>query len=173
MSGIKKLLEEKNIHLVFEVSLILKGAFALLEIIAGSIAYFISQQFLLSIVSSITADTLAEDPKDFIANYLLHSAQALSIGAQHFAAFYLLSHGVIKLFIIIGLLRKKLWYYPTAMVIFTLFIIYQLYRFSFTHSMWLLLITLLDILVIWLTWHEYKYLRNVSLKYTKKTVQFD
>ena len=80
-----------------------------------------------------------------------------------FAAVYLLGHGVIKLWLIIGLLREKLWYYPTALVVFGLFIVYQLYRYSFTHSIWLLLITIVDLVVIGLTWHEYRYLRRVLI----------
>jgi len=35
----------------------------------------------------------------------------------------------------------------------------QLYRYSYTHSIWLLLVTVLDLIVIGLTWHEYKYLK--------------
>ena len=45
------------------------------------------------------------------------------------------------------------------MAIFGLFIVYQLYRLSLTHSLWLLVITAVDVLVIGLTWHEYRYLR--------------
>jgi len=162
MSRLKKLFEEeKNIHLIFEVSLILKGIFAALELI-GIFAYFVSQQFLLSVVTLMTQDELAEEPRDFIANYLVHAAQTLSISTQHFTAFYLLSHGVIKLFVIIGLLRQKLWYYPAALMVFGLFIVYQLYRFGFSHSPWLLILTALDIIVMWLTWHEYKYLRRTN-----------
>ena len=138
----------------------LKALFAVLEIIGGILAYFLSQQFLVNLATIVTADELGEDPRDFFANYLLHSAQTISISSEHFAAFYLFSHGIIKLWVIVGLLRKKLWYYPVAMVIFGFFILYQVYRFSFTHSIWLLLITLLDIIVIWLTWHEYNYLRH-------------
>lgn len=160
MSGIKKFIEEKNIHFIFEVSLLLKAAFALFEIIGGVLVYFISQEFVIKLVFLLTQDELLEDPKDLIAQYLIHSAQAFSISTQHFAAFFLLSHGIIKLFLVIGLLREKRWYYPAAIIVFTLFVLYQLYRFNFTHSLWLLLITLLDILVIWLTWHEYMYLRK-------------
>ncbi len=159
MPGIKKLFEEKNIHLVFEVSLIFKGAIALFEILGGILVYFISQSFLLNVILALTQHELLQDPRDFFANYLLHSAQNFSVSSQHFAAFFLLSHGIIKMFLIIGLLRKKLWYYPTGIVVFGLFIIYQLYRFSFTHSLWLLVITLLDLVVIWLTWHEWRYLK--------------
>jgi uncharacterized membrane protein len=162
MSILKKLLDEKNIHLVFEISLIFKGVIALVEIIGGILVYFVSQTFLMNIVLNITQDELTEDPKDFIAHYLIQSAQNLSISSQHFAGFFLVSHGIIKMFLIIGLLRKKLWYYPTAIVVFGLFIVYQLYRFSFTHSLWLLLITLIDVVVIWLARHEWKYLRERS-----------
>lgn len=161
MSGIEKLLEEKNIHLAFEVSLILKGIIALFEIIGGILVYFISQDVLLHVVLAITQDELSEDPKDFIAHYLIQSARSLSVSSQHFAAFFLFSHGAVKMFLIVGLLQKKLWFYPAAIVVFGLFIIYQVYRFSFTHSLWLLVITLLDVIVIWLTRHEWKYLRNM------------
>ena len=122
---------------------------------------FVTKDFLLKTVSVLTQEELAEDPRDLIANYLLHSAQNLSIGTQLFVALYLLGHGSIKLWLIIGLLRQKLWYYPTAILVFGLFIVYQLYRFNFTHSVWLLLITLVDVIVIALTWHEYKYLRRL------------
>ena len=163
MSGISKYFDEKNIHLVFEVSLILKGILALFEIIGGILVYFVSQHFLLHVVLAITQDELAEDPKDFIAHYLIQSAQSFSVSSQHFAAFFLFSHGAIKMFLIVGLLQKKLWFYPAAIVVFGLFIVYQLYRFSYTHSAWLLVITLLDIVVIWLTRHEWKYLRSLPV----------
>ena len=155
-----RLWSEKNIHLVFEVSLWLKAVFALSEIVAGIAAYFVSQRLLLSLVLWVTHDEFAEDPRDLVANFLLHTVQNLSVGVQTFAAIYMLAHGVVKLWLIVGLLRRKLWYYPTAIVVFFLFIAYQLYRYTFTHSLWLLIITLLDVIVIRLTWHEYRYLRN-------------
>ncbi len=82
------------------------------------------------------------------------------LGTQRFLALYLLGHGVVKLWLIVGLLRERLWYYPVALVVFALFIVYQLYRFSFTHSVWLLLISVVDVVVIGLTWHEYRYLHR-------------
>ena len=111
-------------------------------------------------VFAITQNELSEDPRDFIAHYLIKSAQGFSINSQHFASFFLFTHGVVKIFLAIGLLREKYWYFPTAIVVFGLFIVYQLYRFTFTHSLWLLVLTAVDILVIWLTWHEYRYLRK-------------
>ena len=154
------LLTEKNIRLVFEASLIFKGLFALLEIIGGVAVYWVSQHALLDFVQAITQAALAKDPRDLVANYLLHLAQNLSLSTQRFTAFYLLSHGVIKLWLIIGLLRRKLWYYPLAIAVFGLFIVYQLYRYSFTNSVWLLVLSAVDAAVIALAWHEYRYLRS-------------
>ncbi len=161
MFGSRNPFDEEHIHLVFEISLFLKGVFAFFEIVGGIIAYVVTQRFLLNLLGAITQDELAKDPRDLVANYLLHAAQNFSVSTQHFTGIYLLSHGIIKLWLIVGLLRKKLWYYPTAMLVFGLFIVYQLYRFSFTHSVLLLLITALDVVVIVLTWHEYKYLRRI------------
>lgn len=158
-------------HLLFVTSLFLKGLFALAETISGIITYLISfldgpfnhfalQHFLFTALQAIIREELTEDPRDFIANYFLQLAQNLSLSALHFAGLYLLTHGIIKLWLVIGLLRKKLWYYPAAMTIFGFFILYQLYRYSFTHSLFLLLITGIDLIVIGLTWHEYQYLRE-------------
>jgi len=154
-----RLLEERSIRLAFRVSLVLKAVFAVTEILAGVGAYFVTQQFLFKVMERITRRELLEDPRDFIANHLSQSAQHFSVSARNFTA-YLLSHGAIKLWLISGLLRERLWYYPLAMAIFGLFIVYQLYRFDLTHSLWLILITAVDVVVIGLTWHEYRYLSS-------------
>ena len=161
--SLSKAFDEKNIHRVFEIGLVLKGVFALLEILAGIVAYFITQHFLLSLVLAVFHDELQGDPHDFVANFLIQSAQNFSVSAQLFTSIYLLGHGFIKAVLIAGLLRGRLGYYPASIVIFMLFVVYQLYRYSISHSVWLLLITLLDIVVIWLTWHEYRYMRQRHL----------
>ena len=160
----KKFFTEKNIHLIFEISLFIKGFDAILETIAGILAYFVTQEFLIDIVQTIAAGELAEDPRDAVVNAIIHLIHQYSTGTQYFVAFYLMIHGAVKLWLVIGLLRQKLWYYPTALVIFFLFIVYQLYQFTFNHSAWLLVLTVLDVIVIILTVHEYRYLRGVVTK---------
>jgi uncharacterized membrane protein len=152
--------DEKTFRRLFRVSLFLKTAFSLSEIVGGVLAYFISQQYLLHLVTTFTQEELTEDPRDFVAHFLIQSAQQMSVSARHFAAFYLLSHGIIKTFLIVGLLREKLWYYPLSMLVFGAFVAYQLFRFQVTHSLWLMAITILDIVVIAMTWHEYRFLRQ-------------
>lgn len=160
----KKFFTEKNIHLIFEISLFLKGFDAIVETVGGIFAYFVTQKFLFNVIQFVASGELTEDPRDAIVKTLMNSINQFSGGMQHFIAFYLIIHGAVKLWLVIGLLRRKLWYYPTALVVFFLFIVYQLYQFSFNHSVWLLVLTGLDIIVIILTVHEYRYLRRILAK---------
>jgi len=150
---------ERSLHVAFLVTLWAKAAFAAGEVIAGIATWFISKELILRWTVALTRGELLEDPRDLVANFLLHVAQHLSIGARTFAAIYLLAHGVVKLWLVIGLLRLRLWTYPTAIAVFLAFIAYQLYRYSFTGSLLLLLITALDVVVVALTWHEWRSLR--------------
>ncbi|TCG05975.1 hypothetical protein BZM27_29675 [Paraburkholderia steynii] len=156
----KMLRDTRFTHAAFRISLILKGAFATAEVAASIFAYIVEPRQVVELLKGITETELATDPQDFVANHLLHAAQHLSLGTQHFAAFYLLSHGIVKLWLIIGLWRRKSGYYPTAILIFSLFILYQIYRFILTHSPFLIAITILDGVVIWLTYIEYRQLRT-------------
>ncbi|MEP7162571.1 MAG: DUF2127 domain-containing protein, partial [Candidatus Moraniibacteriota bacterium] len=131
---LKKFFQEKNLHLFFEMSVILKGIHAVIEVVGGLALFVISQEFIVHTLYSITQEELNEDPRDFIATSLLSSASQFTVGGQHFAAFYLLSHGLLKGFLVANLLREKLWAYPAAIVVFGFFIVYQTYRYSITHS---------------------------------------
>lgn len=91
-----------------------------------------STQSIVSLVGRFTQDELVEDRGDVVANTLLHWAQTFSLQTQPFYAFYLLSHGVVKLGLVTGLLMRKLWAYPASLVVMTLFIAYQVYRYTYT-----------------------------------------
>ena len=164
MKWLSILRNETYIHRIFDVSLILKGILAFIEMIGGIIVLFINQQFIINTVLSITQDELSDDPNDLFSNYLVHSAQGFSASSQHFIAFYLLSHGIIKTFLVVNLFKEKIWAYPLAITVFALFGIYQIYEFTRTGSTWLLLLTVLDIFIIILTWHEYKYIERTGIK---------
>jgi uncharacterized membrane protein len=111
-------------------------------------------------VNTLTQEELIEDPGDFIAGHLSQMASQLSIASKEFYAFYLLSHGLIKLALVAGLLRGKLWSYPASLVALSLFMAYQVYRYSYTHSVGLLVLTILDAAVMVLIWHEWKVVRR-------------
>lgn len=152
-------MRERRIHELFEISVLLKGAHAVIECIGGLALALTANGAIATLVARLTQEELQEDRADYVANHLLAWAQAFSIETQHFYAFYLLSHGVVKLALVAGLLMRKLWAYPASLAILTLFIAYQLYRYSFTHSIGLIALTVFDLIVMALIWHEYRLLR--------------
>ncbi|TAL79264.1 MAG: DUF2127 domain-containing protein [Burkholderiaceae bacterium] len=156
-------MNERRIHQLFAASVLLKGAHALLECVSGIALALVNTAAIVTLVKMITQDELIEDPKDFIANLLLTFAHTFSISSQHFYALYLLSHGAVKVFLVICLLKNKLWAYPVSLGVLGLFILYQAYRFSYTHSIGLIVLTLFDLVVMVLIWHEYRHLRQSAI----------
>jgi uncharacterized membrane protein len=153
-------MNQRRIHQIFQISVLLKGAHALVECIGGLVLAFVSTSTITRLVNALTQEELIEDPNDFVAAQLLSLAQNFTVSTQRFYAFYLLSHGVIKVFLVIGLLRNKLWAYPVSLVVLGLFIVYQLYRFSYTHGFGLIVLTVFDVFVMGLIWHEYRLVRR-------------
>jgi|EP01133_Synstelium_polycarpum_P022832 uncharacterized membrane protein len=149
-------MNEKRIHRIFEISILLKGAHALIECIGGLILVFVNTASIRLMVNTFTQTRLLDDPDDYIATHLARLAGDFSVSSQHFYAFYLLSHGLIKALLVIALLRNKLWAYPLSLVVLGLFIAYQLYRYSYTHSPALIVLTVFDLFVMLLIWHEYR-----------------
>ena len=155
-----KPIDERRIHQIFEVSVWLKGVHALIECVGGILLYVVSTDAIASWVNAFTQEELIEDPNDFIAGHLSQMASHFSIASEHFYAFYLLSHGLIKLLLVVGLLRGKLWSYPASLAALGAFMVYQVYRYSYTHSFGLLVLTVFDAVVMVLIWHEWKIVRR-------------
>ena len=153
-------MNEGRIHQIFEISVLLKGAHASIECIGGFVLALVSTSAIKNLVNALTQEELIEEPNDFVAAHLLSLAESLTVSTQHFYAFYLLSHGAIKVLLVIGLLRNKLWAYPVSLIVLGLFIVYQLYRFSYTHGFGLIVLTIFDTIVMGLIWHEYRLVRR-------------
>jgi uncharacterized membrane protein len=148
------------LHEAFEIGIFLKGIDGFLEIISGGLLFLLTPTRVNQLVHLLTQHELSEDPKDFLANYFVSAAQHFSVSAQLFDAVYLLSHGIIKIALVTALWKRRLWAYPIAIVFFALFGAYQVYQYTHDHAASLILLTILDVAVILLTWHEYNTLRR-------------
>jgi len=149
-------MNERRVHQVFVASVLIKGAHAAIECIGGIALALVSTSTIADFVNALTQEELIQDPQDLIATHLLARAQNFSVEEKHFYAFYLMSHGIVKLLLVVELLRNKLWSYPASLIVLGLFIVYQLYRYSYTHGAGLIVLTIFDILVMTLIWHEYR-----------------
>ncbi len=147
---------EKTLHRLFLISVWIKGGAGLLETLAGVPFFFVAPEAIERLVVFLTAPELSEDPNDWIATTIRRAVHHFSADTALFAGAYLVIHGLIKIFLVAGLLRGKLWAYPTSLWFLAAFIVYQCYRYTYTHSIWLVLLTILDVIVAFLIWHEYE-----------------
>src|SRR6266508_1776963 len=137
----------------FEVAVVLKGLDGLIEVIGGILLLVVSPGALNNLAVRLTRAEISEDPHDFAAHRLLHLTAGLH-HTQAFGALYLLSHGAAKIVLVAALLRQQRWAYPAMLVFLLIFIGYQCYRIVYAPSIALALLTLFDLLVVWLTWRE-------------------
>ena len=149
-------------HILFLIGVFFKGVDGVLETLGGLIFLFLRHGALEKFARIIFRGELAEDPHDIIANYLINLAAHTSRDTEFFAAIFLLVHGAIKISIVTGLYWRKLWIYPLAELILSVFVIYQLYRFSYTFSVLLIFLSIVDIFIIFLIRTEHKRLLSLS-----------
>jgi uncharacterized membrane protein len=142
----------------FEISVVLKGLDGVLEVIGG---------LLLLVMSPATINRLFDSlaRNDIIGSHqlLTHYVQELNnyvVGGTLFAALYLLAHGVVKIVLVIAVLRRQLWAYPVMIFFLAVFILYQAYLLVLGYSTPLLLLTIFDLFVVWLTLKEYEKLKE-------------
>lgn len=143
----------------FDITLILKGLDGLVEAIGGALLLVVSPTALNNLVVRLTRAELSQDPKDFVARHLLRLTADLH-HTQTFGAIYLLSHGIVKIVLVAALLRQQRWAYPVMIAFLIAFIAYQCYRLLYGLSIALLLLTVFDVFVVWLTWREYQLHRS-------------
>jgi uncharacterized membrane protein len=153
----------------FRVSISLKGLHALLETICAIALLKIDPQTMNRFVLAVLHQELSEDPQDFVATYLVRASQYFAGSGKYFASLYLLSHGAVML--VVALLRNKLWAYPLMIVTLAVFVCYQVYRFALSHSVLMILLTLFDVVVIFLTWLEYGKQRSRRQTESPRTTQ--
>ena len=119
-----------KLHVAFEIGVFLKGLNGLAELVGGTLLLLFPDNALVM--------------------------RHLSPHDERFAAIYLLSHGIVKGVLVYGLLLAQLWAFPCAIVVFTGFGVYQVIRYFKEPSIWMIVLTVLDVFVILLTWFEWQ-----------------
>jgi uncharacterized membrane protein len=146
-----------SVDRAFKAGLLFKAAHGLLEIIGGILLLVIKPEQIQHFVRWLTQGELSDDPHDFLASYLVRTAHHLTGASLLFGAIYLLSHGLVKLVLVVEVLRNHLWAYIALIVVTALFIIYQLYSIIFVKpSAGFIFLTIFDLIIIWLTQKEYR-----------------
>lgn len=158
-------MQRKSIlHQSFEVGISLKGVGALFEIASGLLLWFVKPSQMNEIVRRLGENLLADAPHHPFAVQVLNASHRFADNGTEFASMYLLAHGVVKLVLVICLMLNKIWAYPLTIAVFTAFMVYQVHRFTHTHSWALIWLTAFDAVIVYLTWQEYQEQRAARTK---------
>lgn len=139
--------EDSAVDLLFVLSVLGKGIGGMLQLIAG----------LLLIVINVSTLHQWLQP---IAHLDIDVAHGITDQQKWFGVAYFLSHGIVRVGLAIALLREKLWAYPAAMLVLAGFIAYQSWLMLSHPSVYLLALTLFDLLIVGLTRYEYLKLKR-------------
>ncbi|OIQ71887.1 hypothetical protein GALL_464940 [mine drainage metagenome] len=150
---------EHRLHQIFEVSLLAKGLLATAEMLGGLGLWLLSNDWIVRTAQMLGRREITGAPTDHLTLRALHFAEGFSVQSQSFWAWYMIVHATMRLAVVLGLVLRIDWAYPASIVMLFGFIAYQLERFWFTGAWSLIALTLFDLAVIWLIWHEHQQLR--------------
>lgn len=149
-----------SVHNLYLIGLGAKAMNGLLEVI-GAIFIFMSDfSKWPDYVNVFFREELFEDPNDIVANLFINAMQKADVSIQLSSSLYFLSHGLVKLFLVMALLKKKYWAYPLSEIVLLLFIIYQTYLYTNHGSVFILFLNAIDLVLMVLIWVEYKSIKN-------------
>lgn len=151
-------IKERNLltEILFHLGMWWRIFYGFLRII---IAIFLLQHVgtpLSDIFLKLMSHEIIQDPNDRVIQMVHH----LPYLVTYYLAFYFMFWGAIDIFMSILLLRHQLWAFPVAIYMIVVFIIYELFRFSHTHSLILLAVIVMDIFIIWIIRKEYQKLKK-------------
>ncbi len=150
----------------YKIGVALKGVDGLFELVTG-LVLLASPSLIHTILTAIIghAHKHTGHAYHFIGEYVAHVDQDLARSGLAFLIIFLVAHGIIKLVLVYCLFRRITWAYPYALGVLVLFLIYQVYvliKDPLSPALWLF--TILDIVIIWLVWGEWRDLLEVVKK---------
>jgi uncharacterized membrane protein len=145
------------VYHTFNLTIVLKAINGILEVAGGLTLLF--GRPIERLLMNLVQYELAEQPANFISQFLFDFFTNLTLSTRYFISTYLIFHGLVNLFLVISLWRRHLWAFPVAIILFSIFVTYQFYRLYLNYSLDLLLISIFDVLVIILTFLEYRRLK--------------
>jgi uncharacterized membrane protein len=150
-------LRELYWHELFEAGVFLKALNSIWELLGGIFLLTFARGAVPRLIVFFSRTELLGDRDDLLFRTVMTQLTHLNAGGTRiFVGVYLLFHAVMNAFLAYNLYRDRLWAFPVSITFTSLFLIYQLYRLSHTHSLLLLAISIFDIAFIVVTYHEYK-----------------
>jgi uncharacterized membrane protein len=142
------------LHRGFAAGILLKGVFAGIEVLAGTLLLLFGRQTAAFADAASSGNIhLRSEPA---AAWLAHLGAGFSAQGEHFYALFFLAHGLMKGIAVMALLRRMPHAFPFAISVLSAFVLYQLQHYLRTGSVGLLVVSAFDILIICLIIREYR-----------------
>jgi uncharacterized membrane protein len=145
----------------YKIILFLKWFFSLFQVSIWSIALFIGYEKVQALITFLAWIELKEDATDFLALKVLTLSEGLNLHGEKLIAGYLVFEWFTKLLLIYGIYKEKKSIFPLAFIIFTFLLTYELFLIFSGHSWYIIFLIMVDILLLWVIYKEYK---NISSK---------
>ena len=145
---------------LYAVGVSIKGVDGVIELIAGLLLW-ISPTLVHTVLTGVAGEAGEGNSAVFrwVAQYVARMDTDLAQSGLAFLTVFLITHGAVKVALVYCLLRKWHRAYPSALVILTAFLVYQLYAFVRTPTLGMGLFTVLDCVIIVLVYKEYRELK--------------
>lgn len=147
---------------VFLLGVLFKVFDGMVELVVGLPLLFLNQERIARIGRWLTADELAEDPSNFLANLILHQSLKPHLHGTVIVSIYLVTHGLVKLLIVWGMMRGSSRSYPWAIGALTMLLVIQVVDMVIKFSPVVLLLTILDVVVLVLAVREWREGRSLE-----------
>ena len=136
------------VHRAFWLSLFLKGLDGALQLLGGLVVILFEPGTLGKAYRWLTRFLMGKTSNNAEADFIKDAAHSFHISIEVLVCIYLLSHGIIKVLLVYGLLKEKLWVFPAALVGFGFFLTLEIYRI-YQHFYWAILVLMcIDVFVV-------------------------
>ena len=154
-TSVKNTLEER----LFSIGMKWRIAYGFLRILFGLVLLKIVGSPLVEVIRVLMNHELVEDPSDVLYNLIISTLTSHPVYITYFIASYFIFWGVIDVVLSYNLMKHRMWAFPASFILIGMFIVYEVVRFTHTHSFVLLLAIFVDIVIAWLIQREFKKLK--------------
>jgi len=140
---------------LFKTGIWLKGVNGGLELLGGLLLAVVPESTATRLILAIARFETGPELRDWVLRGITDGIAQVEAEST-FALFYLISHGVIKVFLAVALLRNIRWAAPVALAVFGLLAGIEIVRFALHPSVAMGLIIAIDLFVLGLIFRHWK-----------------
>lgn len=127
-----------------------------LQVVVAIVLYLGALQYLPSFAQWLVQNELAENPNDYIALKILQITGSAPATGAPFYTTYFAAHGLLHIAVVAALLSGARWANHAAVTVLSLFVIYQVIEWMSVGGFMLIVLTIIDLAVIYLTVREHR-----------------